>query len=76
MHNTKRVFALARTPVVFLGENPPTGEAYGPHTAAVPASRGPGKGGTAFQTDENDGPVEPYTTAPVAPPANGIPAAS
>lgn len=31
MHNTKRVFALARTPVVFLGENPPTAEAYGPH---------------------------------------------
>ncbi|MCX5367176.1 hypothetical protein OG864_51855 [Streptomyces sp. NBC_00124] len=60
MHNTKPVFALARTPVVFLGENPPTGEAYGPHTAAVPASRGPGKGGTAVQTDlvEWEGPRE------------------
>jgi branched-chain amino acid transport system substrate-binding protein len=32
--------------------------------------------GTAYQTDEKDGPVEAYTTAPVAPPANGIPAAS
>lgn len=32
--------------------------------------------GTAYQTDENDGPVEAYTTAPAAPPANGIPAAS
>jgi hypothetical protein len=32
--------------------------------------------GTPYQTDEQDGPVEAYTTAPVAPPANGIPAAS
>jgi ABC-type branched-subunit amino acid transport system substrate-binding protein len=32
--------------------------------------------GTAYQTDEKDGPVEAYTAAPVAPPANGIPAAS
>ena len=29
-----------------------------------------------YQTDEKDGPVQPYDTAPVAPPANGIPAAS
>lgn len=60
MHNANRVFALARTPVVFGGENPPTAETYGPHTAAVPASGGPGKGGTAFQTDrvEGEGPRE------------------
>ena len=32
--------------------------------------------GTAYATDENDGPVEAYTVAPAAPPANGIPAAS
>jgi ABC-type branched-subunit amino acid transport system substrate-binding protein len=31
--------------------------------------------GTAYRTDDGDGPVTPYTTAPVAPPANGIPAA-
>ncbi len=60
MHNTSRVFALARTPVVFLGDCPPTAEAYDPHTAAGPASRGPGNGGTAFQTDlvEGGGPRE------------------
>ncbi len=38
MHNTKRVFALARTPVVFLGENPPTGEAWGTNKATAPMS--------------------------------------
>ncbi len=32
--------------------------------------------GTAYETDENDGPVKPYDVAPPAPPANGIPAAS
>jgi ABC-type branched-subunit amino acid transport system substrate-binding protein len=32
--------------------------------------------GTAYQTDEADGPVQPYDAAPVAPPQNGIPAAS
>jgi ABC-type branched-subunit amino acid transport system substrate-binding protein len=31
--------------------------------------------GTAYQTDEADGPVQPYDSAPVAPPQNGIPAA-
>ena len=32
--------------------------------------------GPAYETDENDGPVKEFTTAPAAPPANGIPAAS
>ena len=32
--------------------------------------------GNAFETDEADGPVKEYATAPAAPPANGIPAAS
>jgi branched-chain amino acid transport system substrate-binding protein len=32
--------------------------------------------GDAYETDENDGPVQKYTAAPAAPPANGIPAAS
>lgn len=32
--------------------------------------------GTAYQTDEGDGPVQAYQAAPVAPPPNGIPAAS
>jgi branched-chain amino acid transport system substrate-binding protein len=32
--------------------------------------------GTAYQTDDGDGPVTPYTKPPAAPPANGIPAAS
>jgi ABC-type branched-subunit amino acid transport system substrate-binding protein len=31
--------------------------------------------GTAYQTDDADGPVAAYSNAPVAPPANGIPAA-
>jgi branched-chain amino acid transport system substrate-binding protein len=31
--------------------------------------------GTPFQTDDGDAPVQPYTTAPAAPPQNGIPAA-
>jgi branched-chain amino acid transport system substrate-binding protein len=31
--------------------------------------------GTAFETDDGDGPVQPYTTPPPAPPANGIPGA-
>jgi branched-chain amino acid transport system substrate-binding protein len=32
--------------------------------------------GTAFETDDAEGPVTAYTTPPAAPPANGIPAAS
>jgi ABC-type branched-subunit amino acid transport system substrate-binding protein len=32
--------------------------------------------GETLETDEADGPVAPYTTAPAAPPANGVPAAS
>ncbi|SCG46350.1 ABC-type branched-chain amino acid transport system, substrate-binding protein [Micromonospora echinaurantiaca] len=32
--------------------------------------------GPAYETDEGDGPVREYAVAPVAPPANGIPAAS
>jgi len=32
--------------------------------------------GETLETDEAEGPVAPYTTAPAAPPANGIPAAS
>jgi branched-chain amino acid transport system substrate-binding protein len=32
--------------------------------------------GETLETDEADGPVAPYPTAPAAPPANGIPAAS
>ncbi|WP_067508339.1 hypothetical protein [Actinoplanes sp. TFC3] len=32
--------------------------------------------GTAFETDSGNGPVNEYTAAPAAPPANGIPAAS
>jgi branched-chain amino acid transport system substrate-binding protein len=32
--------------------------------------------GTPFETDDGDAPVAAYTTAPAAPPANGIPAAS
>ncbi|WP_305785118.1 ABC transporter substrate-binding protein [Symbioplanes lichenis] len=32
--------------------------------------------GTAYETDSEDGPVNAYTSAPAAPPANGIPAAS
>jgi branched-chain amino acid transport system substrate-binding protein len=31
--------------------------------------------GTPFETDGGDGPVQPYSTVPVAPPANGIPTA-
>jgi branched-chain amino acid transport system substrate-binding protein len=31
--------------------------------------------GTPYQTDDGDGPVAPYSASPVAPPANGIPAA-
>ena len=31
--------------------------------------------GDVYETDDGDGPVQVYTTAPVAPPANGIPAA-
>jgi ABC-type branched-subunit amino acid transport system substrate-binding protein len=32
--------------------------------------------GPIYETDEADGPVKEYTSAPAAPPANGIPAAS
>ncbi|AGL20900.1 ABC transporter substrate-binding protein [Actinoplanes sp. N902-109] len=32
--------------------------------------------GTAYETDSEAGPVNPYTAAPATPPANGIPAAS
>jgi hypothetical protein len=32
--------------------------------------------GTAYQTDDGDGPVATYANPPAAPPANGIPAAS
>ncbi|WP_306204260.1 ABC transporter substrate-binding protein [Actinoplanes sp. RD1] len=32
--------------------------------------------GTPYETDSEDGPVNAYTAAPAAPPANGVPAAS
>ncbi|MEU6021861.1 ABC transporter substrate-binding protein [Micromonospora sp. NPDC047134] len=31
--------------------------------------------GPTYETDENDGPVQEYTVAPVTPPANGVPTA-
>ena len=32
--------------------------------------------GPTYETDEADGPVNEYTAAPVAPPANGVPTVS